>query len=596
MEKENRKSNLRRLLEYAGPLRFLTYASWILSAVSALMALAPFVYIWMILRDVINVAPHFEQAENMVPYGWAALMWAIGSILVYIAALLCSHKAAFRVATNIRTVLMHYITKLPMGFVSSIGSGKLRKIVNESSEETETYLAHRLPDNAGGIATPVGLLCMLMYFDWRLGLLSIAPAVLAYGIMYFFMTGRSLRKTMEEYQQALDTMSNEAVEYVRGIPVVKTFGQTVFSFKRFKGAIDRYQQWVIGYTRSLHSPMVAFTTIINSVFAILVAAALFVGTSRERMDGQFLSNLLYYIIITPAMTVMLMRVMYMSQDKIIVESALKRIDSVLDVEPLEEPLETIQPRDNSVELRGVSFRYKDADTDALNDISMTIKAGEHIALVGPSGSGKTTLACLIARFWDTTKGSVNIGGTDVRNIRKDDLMQQVSFVFQDSRLLKGSILDNVRLGRPNATDDEVRRALSEAQCDDIIAKLPEGINTILGSEGTYLSGGEQQRITIARVMLQNTPIVILDEATAYADPDNETRVQAAFNTLSIGKTVIMIAHRLSAVTKADCIYVLKSGRICEKGSHAELTSSAGLYANMWREYNQSINWKLGGTK
>lgn len=596
MEKENRKSNLRRLLEYAGPLRFLTYASWILSAVSALMALAPFVYIWMILRDVINVAPHFEQAENIIPYGWAALMWAIGSILVYIAALLCSHKAAFRVATNIRTVLMHYITKLPMGFVSSIGSGKLRKIVNESSEETETYLAHRLPDNAGGIATPVGLLCMLMYFDWRLGLLSIAPAVLAYGIMYFFMTGRSLRKTMEEYQQALDTMSNEAVEYVRGIPVVKTFGQTVFSFKRFKGAIDRYQQWVIGYTRSLHSPMVAFTTIINSVFAILVAAALFVGTSRERMDGQFLSNLLYYIIITPAMTVMLMRVMYMSQDKIIVESALKRIDSVLDVEPLEEPLETIQPRDNSVELRGVSFRYKDADTDALNDISMTIKAGEHIALVGPSGSGKTTLACLIARFWDATKGSVNIGGTDVRNIRKDDLMQQVSFVFQDSRLLKGSILDNVRLGRPNATDDEVRRALSEAQCDDIIAKLPEGINTILGSEGTYLSGGEQQRITIARVMLQNTPIVILDEATAYADPDNETRVQAAFNTLSIGKTVIMIAHRLSAVTKADCIYVLKSGRICEKGSHAELTSSAGLYANMWREYNQSINWKLGGTK
>lgn len=596
MEKENRKSNLRRLLEYAGPLRFLTYASWILSAVSALMALAPFVYIWMILRDVINVAPHFEQAENIVPYGWAALMWAIGSILVYIAALLCSHKAAFRVATNIRTVLMHYITKLPMGFVSSIGSGKLRKIVNESSEETETYLAHRLPDNAGGIATPVGLLCMLMYFDWRLGLLSIAPAVLAYGIMYFFMTGRSLRKTMEEYQQALDTMSNEAVEYVRGIPVVKTFGQTVFSFKRFKGAIDRYQQWVIGYTRSLHSPMVAFTTIINSVFAILVAAALFVGTSRERMDGQFLSNLLYYIIITPAMTVMLMRVMYMSQDKIIVESALKRIDSVLDVEPLEEPLETIQPRDNSVELRGVSFRYKDADTDALNDISMTIKAGEHIALVGPSGSGKTTLACLIARFWDATKGSVNIGGTDVRNIRKDDLMQQVSFVFQDSRLLKGSILDNVRLGRPNATNDEVRRALSEAQCDDIIAKLPEGINTILGSEGIYLSGGEQQRITIARVMLQNTPIVILDEATAYADPDNETRVQAAFNTLSIGKTVIMIAHRLSAVTKADCIYVLKSGRICEKGSHAELTSSAGLYANMWREYNQSINWKLGGTK
>ena len=595
MEKESKQSNLKRLLVYAGGFRYFTYVSWLLSALSALMALLPFVYIWMILREVIDSAPHFSRAEHIVDYGWAALFWAVLSILVYIGALVCSHTAAFRVAKNIRSALMHHIVALPIGFMSGIGSGKLRKIVNESSDATETYLAHRLPDNAGSIATPVGLICLLAYFDWRLGVLCIIPVLLAYAIMYVFMTGKDLKVKMGEYQQALDAMSNEAVEYVRGIPVVKTFGQTVFSFKRFKGSIDKYQQWVIGYTRSLRLPMVAYTTIINSIFAILIAAALF--AARNEADGYFLLNLLYYIIITPIITVVLTKVMYMSEDKIIVANALSRIDSVLSIAPLPEPAKTILPRDNSVEFRGVIFRYKDADTNALDNISMTIKAGEHIALVGPSGSGKTTLACLIARFWDATEGSVSIGGTDVRNIRKEDLMRQVSFVFQDSRLLKGTILDNVRLGKPHATEQEVRRVLAEAQCDDIIAKLPMGIHTLIGTDGTYLSGGEQQRIAIARVMLQDTPIVILDEATAYADPDNEARVQTAFNALSVGKTVIMIAHRLSAVVEADKIYVLKGGQICEQGTHEELTShDGGLYAQMWREYNQSVNWKLGGTK
>ena len=595
MEKENKQSNLKRLLVYAGGFRYFTYASWLLSALSALMALLPFVYIWMILREVIDSAPHFNRAEHIVDYGWAALFWAVLSILVYIGALVCSHTAAFRVAKNIRSALMHHIVTLPIGFMSDIGSGKLRKIVNESSDATETYLAHRLPDNAGSIATPVGLMCLLAYFDWRLGVLCIIPVLLAYAIMYVFMTGKDLKVKMGEYQQALDAMSNEAVEYVRGIPVVKTFGQTVFSFKRFKGSIDKYQQWVIGYTRTLRMPMMAYTTIINSIFAILIAAALF--AARDGADGHFLLNLLYYIIITPIITVVLTKVMYMSEDKIIVANALSRIDSVLRIAPLPEPAETLPPRDNSVEFRGVTFRYKDADKNALDNISMTIKAGEHIALVGPSGGGKTTLACLIARFWDATEGSVSIGGTDVRNIRKEDLMRQVSFVFQDSRLLKGTILDNVRLGKPHATEQEVRRVLAEAQCDDIITKLPRGIHTQLGTDGTYLSGGEQQRIAIARVMLQDTPVVILDEATAYADPDNEARVQAAFNALSAGKTVIMIAHRLSAVVEADKIYVLKGGKICEQGTHEELTShNSGLYARMWHEYNQSVNWKLGGTK
>lgn len=595
MEKENKQSNLKRLLSYAGRFRYFTYASWVLSALSALVALLPFVYIWMILREVIAVAPHFGRAEHIVGYGWAALFFAVLSILIYIGALFCSHFAAFRIASNIRSALMHHIVTLPIGFMNGIGSGKLRKIVNESSDATETYLAHRLPDNAGSIATPIGLLCLLAYFDWRLGILCMVPVLLAYAIMYIFMTGKDLKVKMNEYQQALDAMSNEAVEYVRGIPVVKTFGQTVFSFKRFKDAIDRYGQWVIGYTRSLRLPMVAYTTIINSIFAILIAVALYTASSKA--DGAFLLNLLYYVIITPVITVVLTKVMYMSEDKIIVTNALSRIDSILSIAPLPEPAVTLPPRDNSVELSGVTFRYKDARTDALSGVSLSIGAGEHIALVGPSGGGKTTLTGLVARFWDATEGTVSIGGTDVRNIRKEDLMRQVSFVFQDSRLLKGSILDNVRLCRPEATEQEVRRVLSEAQCDDIIAKLPKGIHTLIGTDGTYLSGGEQQRIAIARVMLQNTPILILDEATAFADPDNEARVQAAFKVLAVGKTVITIAHRLSAVTTADRICVLKDGKICEEGTHDELKArSGGLYAEMWREYNQSVNWNIGGRK
>ena len=536
-----KQSNLSRLLGYAGGHRYLTYASWVLSALSALIALVPYWYIWRIIQEVLEVAPDFGRAQNLTHYGWMAVLFAVVAVLVYIAALMCSHMGAFRIATNLRLAAMRHIVRLPLGAAEQFGSGKLRKIVNESSAATETYLAHQLPDRAGAIATPCGLLVLLLVFDWRLGLLSLVPVVLAFLIM-MMMTGARMQQKMKEYQDALEDMSNEAVEYVRGIPVVKTFGQTIFSFKKFKGSIDRYQKWVIAYTKELRLPMMLYTAAVNGVFVFLIAGALVL--TRDGVTADFLLNLMFYIIITPIISVTLTRIMFQSENAMIVDDALQRIDSVLNLEPLTESTHPRHPADASVELSHIRFSY-DGQNDVLKDISLKIPAGQKIALVGPSGGGKTTLANVIARFFDPRSGSVKIGGVDVQDIPKEELMNTVSFVFQNSRLIKTSILENVRLGRPGATREEVLSALHNAQCDDILEKLPQGVDTVIGTKGVFLSGGEQQRIAIARVMLKNAPILILDEATAFADPDNESRVQAAFSRLSRGKTVILIAHRLS---------------------------------------------------
>ena len=573
---------------YAGNYRYFTYASWVLSAVSALVALVPFVYIWKILRDVLNAAPDYAQAVNIPHYGWMAVLFAVLSYLIYIAALMCSHLSAFRVATNLRLAVSEHLAVLPLGFAETFGSGKLRKIIHESTGAAETYLAHQLPDQYNAIATPVGLLVLLLAFDWRLGLLSLAPVVLAFLIMAT-MTGKRMAEKMRQYGNALEAMSNEAVEYVRGIPVVKTFGQSVFSFKKFKATIDEYEKWVISYTKDLRLPMMFYTAAVNGVFAFLIAGGLLFTT--HGVTPEFLLNLLFYIIITPVISLTLTKIMYMSENKMVVADALSRIDSVLDAEPVPACGQPQHPQDSSVTLQDVRFSY-DGKTDVIKGVSMDIKPGQTVALVGPSGGGKSTLASLICRFFDVQGGSVSIGGADVRAIPKEELMDTVAFVFQNSRLLKGSILDNVRLGKPDATEDEVLAALKTAQCMDIIEKFPGGIHTVIGSKGVYLSGGEQQRIAIARAVLKNAPVLILDEATAFADPDNEARVQAAFGLLAKGKTVIMIAHRLSTVVNADCIYVVEDGQIAESGTKDELCAKGGLFAKMWQGYQSSVQWKV----
>lgn len=582
-----KKSSLSRLFEYAGNYKYLTILSWVLSAVSAWIALVPFYYIWRIIKEVLAVVPDYSQAQNLKGYGWAAVGFALLSMIIYVGSLMCSHVAAFHVQAEMRSQMMHHIVTLPMGFMDSEGSGKIRKIVNESSAATETYLAHQLPDQTGAYATPVGLLVLLLVFDWRLGLLSLIPVVAAFLIMGS-MTGEKMQQKMKEYQNALEEMSSEAVEYVRGIPVVKTFGQSVFSFKRFQTSIKNYEKWTISYTKDLRMPMVLYTTIINAVFSVLIATAFFFTAS-----DAYLLNLLFYIIITPIITVTLNKIMFASENQMIVSDALERIDGILDRQPLPETKDGRAMKDSSVTFENVSFRYENASKDALHQISLQIKDGEHVAFVGPSGGGKTTLASLAARFFDTTEGTVRIGGVDVRDIPSEKLMEKVSFVFQDSKLLKMSIYDNVRMGKKDATREEVLQALKDAQCEDIIAKMPNGIDTVIGSKGTYVSGGEAQRLSIARAMLKAAPILILDEATAFADPDNEAKVQAAFSRLSEGKTVIMIAHRLSSVVDADRICVLKDGEIREMGTHKDLVANGGIYAHMWEVYNQSVCWKVG---
>lgn len=583
-----KQSDLSRLMEYAGKYRILAYFSWTLSAMSALLALVPFWYIWRIIHDILEAFPDISQAGNITGCGWSAVGFAVISVIVYIAALMCSHISAFRVASNIRKALMRHIVSLPLGVTEKYGSGRLRRIVNTSSSAMETYLAHRLPDKAGAVATPIGLLFMLLAFDWRLGLLSLIPVALGFLIM-MRMTGKNMELKMKEYQNALADMSNEAVEYIRGIPVVKTFGQTIFSFKRFKASIDNYEKWVIEYTKDMRGPMLFYTTAVNAVFAFLIAGGIILtgnGASKE-----VLLNLIFYIVVTPVIGTTLTKIMFMSEDSMIVNDAINRIDEVLREKPLSRGREDHVPADASVVLEHVSYSY-DGVKNAVSDVSLSIRPGQKIALAGASGSGKTTLANLAARFFDPQKGRVLIGNVDIRDIPKETLMNTVSFVFQNSRLMKASLLENVRIAKPDASREEVLKALETAQCLDIIKKLPEGIDTVVGANGVYLSGGEQQRIAIARAVLKNAPILILDEATAFADPDNEVRVGQAISALSNGKTVIMIAHRLSSITDADCIYVLRDGEIAESGGHSDLIKQKGIFSRMWRDYSQAAEWKI----
>ena len=578
-------------MEYAGGYKILTYLSWILSFISALTALLPFVYIFFIIREIFEVAPDFSRATSIVHNGIMAVVFSAVALLIYFGALMCSHVSAFRIGSNIKRRLLKHITKLPLGFSDEMGSGKIRKIINDSSNAAETYLAHNLPDMAGAVGTPLGMVVMMFVVDWRFGLVSILPVILAFLCMGK-MLGPAMKEDMRLYNNALEDMNNEAVEYVRGIPVVKTFGQTIHSFSRFKASIQNYYKFCIAYTKRCRQPMLFFLVFINSAFAFLIALALILSDGGTNVTSDIILNFLFYVIITPVIVTTMQRVMFMSEGNMTVADAFDRIDSVLDRKPFENADKNITPDDHSVAFENVSFSY-DSEKLALDNVSFEVKSGTSLALVGPSGGGKTTVAGLIARFWDVQKGAVKIGGVNVKDIPKEELMNTVSYVFQDSKLLKRSILENVRLSRPDATEQEVMLALEKAQCTDIIEKLPDGINTVIGAKGVYLSGGEQQRISIARAILKDAPIVVLDEATAFADPENEYLVQKSFKELSKNKTVIMIAHRLSTIQGCDNIIVLENGRIFEQGVHDELLKKNGIYTKMWKDYQSSVSWKVG---
>lgn len=586
MGKTEKYDHMKLIREYAGGHKNLIVLGRCLAAVSAVMTLIPYYELCKIIRTAVNG----ENLDDIKVYAWSAVALIVGALLVYIMALFCTHIAAFRVQANMRSSLMRRIITLPLGVFDEDGTGKIRRIVNDSTAATETYIAHNLPDKTVAAVTPVGLLVLVFAFNWKIGLMCMIPAVIGFACMMSMMT-KGMQEKMKEYQDALENMSSEATEYVRGVPVVKTFGQTVHSFKRFKSCIDGFGKWAADYTLTLRFPMTFFMTCVNAIFAFIVISAFVV--TKNGVDNAAILNIMYYIIITPLVTIALTKIAYSGEAEMTLIDALKRADKILEIEPLAEGGTNRKPANNRFELKNVSYRYKDANRDAVSDVTLSIEPGEHVALVGPSGSGKTTLAELMVRFFDVTKGEILIGGVNVKDLSSKTLMDLVSFVFQDSRLIKKSILENVRMAKPDASEAEVLEALRKAQCMDIIEKLPDGIHTVLGEKGTYLSGGEQQRITIARAFLKDAPILILDEATAFADPDNETKVQAAFEELSKNKTLIMIAHRLSTVMNADRIFVMDDGKCIESGNHEELMHKGGLYKHMFDEYTRSIEWKVG---
>lgn len=582
---------LKELMQYAGKHKVVTYIGLILGGISAILALIPFVYIWFIIKEAIEIMPNFENATNMVHNGWMAVIFELASMIIYFAGLMCTHKTAFKVAAEIKIKCMKHILEMPIGKVNDIGSGKLRKIVTESAGATEDFLAHKLVDFLVAIVTPICMIVILFVFDWKLGFLSLVPTVLGFLAMSKMM-GKAMVEDMKKYQNSMEEMNNEAIEYVRGVPVVKTFGQTIFTFNRFKKSIDDYNTFCISYTKKCRKPMLMFILFINSVFAFLIATALIISANGS-VTTEFILNLIFYIIYTPIIATTMTRIMFVGEELMTVNDSLERINSILSIPSLRTGRNQNGIMNNSIELENVSFSYENNDMQVLKDISLKIPNNSLVAFVGPSGGGKSTIANLITRFYDVNSGKIKIGGVDVRDIQKEELSNLVSFVFQDSKLLKMSILENVRMANPKATDKEVREALKLAQCDDILEKLPNGINTIYGSKGVYLSGGEMQRINIARVILRNSPIVILDEATAFADPENETKVQKAFENLSKNKTVIMIAHRLSSIVNVDKIFVLQDGKVVQEGNHEKLLKEKGLYSKMWNDYQTSISWKVG---
>lgn len=594
MEKQ-KNGELSSMFEYAGNYHALTVLGCVLSGISTILSMLPFVCIWLVVRDLLGAftAGDISLATESAHYAWMAAGFSAASIFVYFIALNCTHLAAFRTATNMRKKAVHHIVTLPLGYFSQNASGRLRKIIDDNAGLTEGFLAHQLPDLTGAIVMPVAVMILIFLFDWRLGICCLIPM----GISVLFlkrMMGGDNAQFMGKYMMALETMNKEAVEYIRGIPVVKVFQQTVYSFKNFHAAIEEYEKFASGYALKCRIPLTGFTVTLNSTYVLLIPAAMFIlsGVSGRMAYENVVLDFLFYSLFTPICATMMNRIMFASEQLMAAKSAVSRVDEILQEKPLKEPEHPMLPVDASIVFSDVSFSYPGAKEKALDHISFEVPAGKTVALVGASGSGKSTAASLIPRFYDVQSGSVAIGGVDVRDIEKQELMKRVAFVFQNTCLFKDTLLNNIKAARPDASREEVLRAVDDAQCRDIIDRLPNGLDTLVGTGGTYLSGGENQRIALARAILKDAPIIVLDEATAFADAENEHQIQLAFERLTKNKTVLMIAHRLSTIQDADLILVFKDGQIAERGNHEELLASDGIYSSMWQAYQKQIAWKI----
>lgn len=588
------KIRISDLLNFAGKQKPLIYLSCVLSALSAVFMLMPFMSIYFAIKEVITLMPNLDELDldKLKLYGVSAVIVAVIGFILYYFSLVCSHLTAFKIAQNMKSKVIHHLTTLPLGYFKKHSSGKIRKIIEENTSQTEMFIAHQLPDVVGSMVTPVIIIIMLLYFDIRLGLVSLCVIVLGFLCQMSMMGGKKNQMSLTKYQNALENMNTEAVEYVRGIAVVKTFGQTMFTFKNFTKAIIEYKDFVLSYTLYCKRPMVMFVTIINSSFFLLIPVGILLSKSTTNYK-EFLLSLIFYLIFTPACSVMLTKMMYAASYQMVALEAVKRINSILEVKPLKTTTKAKMPKNNTIKFENVTFRYEGLNHDVLKNVSFVVEEGGITALVGESGGGKSTIASLIPRFWDIENGSIKIGDTDVRDIASDVLANIISYSFQDSKVFKDSIYNNVLMSKPNAREEEVMKALRLAQCSDIIEKLEKGVHTVIGEKGIYLSGGETQRIALARAILKDSPIIILDEATAFADPENEYKIHLAFKELAKNKTVIIIAHRLTSIIHVDNILLVDDGTIKEQGSHKELLGMNGIYASMWNDYQLSVDWNIG---
>ena len=596
----NKKKNaeLSQMFKFAGNRHWLTIAGCVLAGISTVLSMIPFVCIWFVVRDIVNAMIQGDQSLAIASGhdAWLAVAFSLVSIFLYFLALCCSHLAAFRTATNMKKEAMHHIVMLPLGYFSQNASGRLRKIIDDNAGLTEGFLAHQLPDLTGAVVMPIAVIILLFVFDWRLGICCMVPLVISVFFLKKMMGGENAN-FMSGYMSALENMNKEAVEFVRGIPVIKVFQQNVYSFKNFRAAIEEYKKYASGYAICCRIPLTGFNVTLNGTFILLIPVAMmiFAGTSGQADTQKLFFDFLFYSLFTPICTTMMNRIMFASEQLMAAKSAVSRIEAVLQEKPLEEAKAPKMPKDASVVFQDVSFTYPGAKKKALDHVSFEVPVGKTVALVGASGSGKSTAASLIPRFYDVQEGTIFVGGVDVRRIAKEDLMEEIAFVFQNTRLFNDTLLENIRAARPNATRTEVMKAAEAAQCGDIIKRLPKRLDTVVGNGGTYLSGGENQRIALARAILKDAPIIVLDEATAFADAENEHQIQLAFEGLTHGKTVLMIAHRLSTIQNADQILVFGDGNIIERGNHDELLKKNGVYASMWKEYQTQITWKVGKT-
>lgn len=590
------KTGLARCMELASNKKGLVFLAALLSSLAAIASFIPYIAVYFIIRSIIQVYPALEQLDigAVTGYAWMALGGIIANILLYFLAIFSSHLAAFGTLYELKVHFADHITKIPLGYHLTIGSGRLRKIMDENIESVEGFIAHQFPDFVASVTAPIVMVILLLVVDWRFGLASLVGIILAFGAEFMGFGSGAMKENMGKYQTALEEMNNASVEYVRGMSVVKAFNQTASSFKRLKDAISQYTEWVLKFSLGWQNFMPAFTTIINNIYLILIPVGIFIGT-RTTDYKTFAMTFIFYLLFVPAISGILNKIMYISESFMQIDGNVARMDEILNIPEMPETTQPKKPAGDDVIFENVGFSYTGKEAElALEKVSFTAKQGQITAIVGPSGGGKSTIANLISRFWDVTDGSVKIGGVDIRDMAQDDLMRHVSFVFQDIFLFKQSILDNIRMGNPGATEEQVIEAAKAAQCHEFISKLPDGYHTVVGTKGIHLSGGERQRIAIARAIIKDSPIIVLDEATAFSDPENEYLIQKAFEKLMQGKTVIIIAHRLSTIRNADKIIVMEKGHLVEEGKHDQLVSAGGRYAQMWNHYTEAVDWKIGG--